>query len=90
MKYLSQEASQAGMLLMYFTIGLSFIFMAFALKKITLAVAYATWESLGLLFIAAAGSILFNEHLSIIQSLGILLLLGGVVLVNLAEHGQGN
>lgn len=78
-----------GMIFMYLTVGLSFTFMALALKKITLAVAYATWESLGLLAIAAIGTIFFREHLSILQLIGILFLLGGVVLVNFAEHEQG-
>ncbi|WP_165446267.1 DMT family transporter [[Erwinia] mediterraneensis] len=86
MKLLSRDASLAGMLLMYFTIGLSFTFMALALKKISLSVAYATWESLGLLAVTAIGSIFFKEHLSVIQYVAILLLLGGVLLVNMAEN----
>ncbi|UQY43333.1 multidrug efflux SMR transporter [Erwinia sp. PK3-005] len=86
MKLLSREAHWAGMLLMYFTIGLSFTFMALALKKIALAVAYATWESLGLLAVAAIGSLFFKEHLSVMQFIAIFLLLGGVMLVNIAEN----
>lgn len=88
MKLISGEASWAGMILMYFSVGLSFTFMALALKKITLAVAYATWESLGLIAITAIGSIFFREHLSGLQLTGIMFLLGGVMLVNSAESDQ--
>jgi len=90
MKLISKNVSLTGMIIMYLTIGLSFTFMALALKKITLAVAYATWESLGLLAIAIIGSIFFKEHLSMIQLTGIMFLLGGVILVNTAENEQGN
>ena len=85
MKLLSTETNWVGMLLMYFTIGLSFTFMALALKKIALAVAYANWESLGLLAVAAIGSLFFKEHLSLMQFIAIFLLLSGVLLVNMAE-----
>lgn len=86
MKLLSVDGGWLRQLLMYLTVGLSFTFMALALKKITLAVAYATWESLGLLAIAAIGTLFFREQLSVMQLSGILLLLGGVVLVNIAEN----
>ncbi|WP_439214210.1 DMT family transporter [Duffyella gerundensis] len=88
MKIVSADNHWTGMAVMYVTIGLSFTFMAFALKKIPLAVAYATWESLGLLAIAAIGSFFFKEHLSFIQMSGILLLLGGVILVNIGEESR--
>jgi len=88
MKLYSTQGNLTGMLFMYFAIGLSFTFMALALKKISLAVAYATWESLGLLAIAVIGSFFFREHLSVLQLTGIGLLLGGVVVVNIAENAQ--
>lgn len=89
MKLISQQGSGFGLLFMYVTIGLSFTCMAFALKKISLAVAYATWESLGLLAVAAIGALFFGEQLSPLQLFAIALLLGGVTLVNLAENEQG-
>lgn len=81
MKLYSTQGNLTGMLFMYFAIGLSFTFMA-------LAVAYATWESLGLFAIAVIGSFFFREHLSVLQLTGIGLLLGGVVVVNIAENAQ--
>lgn len=89
MKLISQEGSWGGLLFMYLMVGLSFTCMAFALKKISLAVAYATWESLGLLAVAAIGALCFSEHLSVLQLIAIALLLGGVTLVNIAENEHG-
>ena len=42
-------------------IALSYIFLAFAVKKIALGVAYALWEGIGILLITLFSVMLFDE-----------------------------
>jgi len=72
------------MFLMY---GISFVFMAFALKKIEVSTAYAIWSGLGTAVIAAIGIFWFRESFNILKLVGIVLIIGGVVLLNLRGSG---
>lgn len=86
MKLVAESNSWGALIFMYFTIGLSFTCMAFALKKISLSVAYATWESLGLIAVAVIGSFFFHEYITLPKLVAILMLLTGVLLVNFVEN----
>jgi small multidrug resistance pump len=72
------------MFLMY---GISFVFMAFALKKIEVSTAYAIWSGLGTAVIAAIGILWFRESFNILKLGGIVLIIAGVVLLNLRGSG---
>ncbi|WP_129485099.1 MULTISPECIES: DMT family transporter [Gammaproteobacteria] len=82
MKLVAQEHDWGALLFMYSTIGLSFAFLAMAMKQIPMAAAYATWETLGLLAIAFIGYRYFGESMSAGKLLGMSVLIVGVVLVN--------
>jgi len=69
--------------LMFVLYGISFVFMALALKKIEVSVAYAIWSGLGTAVIAAIGIIWFQESFNIAKVVGTLLVIAGVVLLNL-------
>lgn len=68
-------------------IGLSFALLSVALRVIPMAVAYAVWEGLGIVGIAAAGHFLFGEHLSPMRILAFAAILGGILLL---ERGIGD
>lgn len=70
-------------LLMFVFYGISFVFMALALKKIEVSTAYAIWSGLGTALIAAIGIYWFQESANWPKLLGIVLVIGGVVLLNL-------
>jgi small multidrug resistance pump len=72
---------------MFVMYAVSFIFMAFALKKIEVSTAYAIWSGLGTALIAAIGIVAFRESFSISKLLGIVLIIGGVVLLNIKGTG---
>ncbi|MHC8397932.1 DMT family transporter [Pseudomonas sp. MDT1-17] len=82
MKLVSQEDHWGGFLLMYFMIGMSFAFLAMAMKHLSMAVAYATWETLGLVAITFIGYLYFEESLGAVKVLGMIVLIAGVILVN--------
>ncbi len=81
---LSRLIPSIVMFLMY---GVSFVFMALALKKIEVSTAYAIWSGLGTAVIAAIGIIWFRESFNIPKLVGLALIIAGVVLLNLRGSG---
>src|SRR5512136_1863860 len=70
-------------LFMFVLYGISFVFMALALKKIEVGIAYAIWSGLGTALIAMIGIAWFRESLNLPKLAGLVLIIGGVVLLNL-------
>jgi small multidrug resistance pump len=73
--------------LMFVMYAISFVFMALALKKIEVSTAYAIWSGLGTALIATIGIMAFRESFSLPKLAGIMLIIGGVVLLNLKGAG---
>jgi small multidrug resistance pump len=63
----------------------SFIFLAHALKGMAVGTAYAIWSAVGTALIAAIGMVLFDESRSLIKLVGLALVIGGVVVLNLSS-----
>lgn len=66
----------------------SFIAMAFAIKRIDISVSYAVWSATGTALIATIGIIYFNEPLTALKIFSLTLIILGVVGLNLGttEH----
>ncbi|MER6559868.1 multidrug efflux SMR transporter [Streptomyces sp. NPDC001027] len=62
---------------------LSFLLLAQTLKTVGIGAAYAIWAGTGTAAIALLGLVLFGEALTPVKIAGILLIVGGVVLLNL-------
>jgi small multidrug resistance pump len=73
--------------LMFVLYGISFVFMALALKKIEVSTAYAIWSGLGTALIAVIGILWFRESLNFPKLVGLVLIVGGVILLNLKGAG---
>jgi small multidrug resistance pump len=73
--------------LMFVLYGVSFVFMALALKKIEVSTAYAIWSGLGTAVIATIGIVAFRESFNFTKLAGIILIIGGVLLLNLKGAG---
>ena len=71
MKWASVSGGHTGFILMLAMIALSYIFLAFAVKKIALGVAYALWEGIGILLITLFSVLLFDESLSLLKIAGL-------------------
>lgn len=69
---------------MYAMIGVSFVFLAWAVKVIPIAIAYATWETAGLIAVIVIGARFFGEAIGAAKISGIALLILGVVLINMS------
>lgn len=72
-----------GVLLFVFYF-LSFALLTLALKRVDVSLAYAIWAGAGTALIAAIGMLYFNEPVSVQKILGVFLIVGGVVTLNLS------
>ena len=60
----------------------SFYFLTLALNTMPIAVVYATWSGLGIFLITVFGYFVFQQSLEWRAILGLVMIVGGVVLVN--------
>ncbi|MCS0603257.1 multidrug efflux SMR transporter [Streptomyces sp. LP11] len=61
----------------------SFVLLAQTLKSVQIGTAYAIWSGVGTAAVAVLGLLLFGEGLSVPKIAGILLIIGGVAVLNL-------
>lgn len=80
----------AGFTKLWFSVGTliayasCFYFLALSLKGIKLNVAYATWGGAGIVLAVLVSYFLYHEGTSLTQVIGIVLIVIGVVITNLA------
>ncbi|WP_101066441.1 DMT family transporter [Roseovarius salinarum] len=63
--------------------ALSFYLLALVLRTIPVGVAYAVWSGLGIAFIALIGYVVFGQKLDWPAVLGMAMILGGIVVIQL-------
>ncbi|RVU84825.1 QacE family quaternary ammonium compound efflux SMR transporter [Leucothrix sargassi] len=61
----------------------SLFFLTLVLKKMTLGVTYAIWSGLGIVFVALIGVMYHKETLDLPAVIGMLMIIGGVIVINL-------
>jgi small multidrug resistance pump len=66
--------------------ALSFYLLAQTLKVIPLGIAYALWGGLGIVLTSLAGLVLFKQTLDTAAVVGIAMIVGGVVVMNLLSN----
>lgn len=64
---------------------LSGVFLYLAQKQIPIGTSYAIWTGIGAFCTFTIGIILFNDSLSVMRSLGALLIISGVIILKLAH-----
>ncbi len=62
---------------------IAFAMLSQALRTIDVGIAYAVWAGVGTAIIAIIGILVFGEPGTIAKTLGITMIIGGVVVVNL-------
>ncbi|MEK1932927.1 MAG: SMR family transporter [Pararhizobium sp.] len=85
MKAASSGGGAWGYAVMYVAIALSYVFLAKAVKKISVGVAYAIWEGSGIALITLVSVFVFNHVLSNQEVIGLMMAVGGIILVNAGE-----
>ena len=77
----------AGLALCY---GLAFYLLTIALKQMPVGLAYAIWSGLGVVLISVIGLVLFRQKLDLPAILGLVMIVGGVVVINLFSKTAGH
>ena len=70
----------AGLAVCY---GVAFYLLTLALKQMPVGLAYAIWSGLGVVLISVIGLFLFKQKLDLPAIIGLALIIGGVVVINL-------
>jgi small multidrug resistance pump len=70
--------------LMLVCYGISFFLLSRIVKEMPLGLAYAIWAGCGTALIAVVAVFLFDEGLTLVSAAGIALVIGGIVLINVA------
>lgn len=65
-------------------VGVAFLSLAYATQGLDLAVAYAMWGGFGILGTSLGGWFLFGQKLKPSAWIGIVILIGGIISLNLA------
>ena len=82
-KEFSEKLPTIAISICYFV---SFYFLTLSLRGIPLAIVYACWSGLGVLFIAVLSYFIYGQPLSWQAILGLFLIVNGVILVNIYSN----
>jgi small multidrug resistance pump len=70
--------------------GIAFYFLALTLRVVPVGVAYAIWSGLGIVLISIAGWALFRQSLDMPALIGLTLIIGGVVVINVFSESTAH
>ena len=77
----------AGMAVCY---GLAFYLLSIALRQMPVGIAYAIWSGLGVVLISVIGTVVFRQRLDLPAMVGLAMIVGGVVVINLFSRTVGH
>ena len=63
--------------------GVAFYFLSLTIRTIPVGVAYGIWSAIGIVLIAAIGAVWFRQPLDLPATIGLGLIVTGVIVVNL-------
>ncbi len=66
--------------------GISFYSLSLCLKTLPLSLAYAIWSGLGTALTVIVGIVVWGDILNLYSAIGIILIIGGVILLNLGDQ----
>ena len=76
----SKPLPTIGMALCY---GAAFYLLSLTLKSMPVGLAYAIWSGLGVVLISTIGLVVFKQRLDMPAILGLVMIVGGVIVINL-------
>ena len=70
--------------------GLAFYLLSIALRQMPVGIAYAIWSGLGVVLISVIGTVVFRQRLDLPAMVGLAMIVGGVVVINLFSKTVGH
>ncbi|MEW6539419.1 MAG: SMR family transporter [Pseudomonadota bacterium] len=70
--------------------GLAFYLLSIALRQMPVGIAYAIWSGLGVVLISVIGTVVFHQRLDLPAMVGLAMIVGGVVVINLFSKTVGH
>ncbi|MGR6652460.1 SMR family transporter [Pseudomonas mosselii] len=77
-----------GHAVMYVMICLSYFFLALAVKRVPVGVAYALWEGFGIVLITLISVLWLGESLGWTKALGLAVMIAGILLVKAGTRAK--
>ena len=68
----------------------SFYCLSVVLRSIPLGIAYAIWSGVGIVLVALTGWFIHKQHLDLPALIGIGMIIGGVLVINLFSNSAGH
>jgi small multidrug resistance pump len=70
--------------------GIAFYCLTLSLRVIPVGIAYAIWSGLGIVLVATAGYVLYRQKLDAPALLGMAMILGGCLVINLFSKSSAH
>lgn len=83
MKALDGFSSPLPLLLVVVGYGISFWMLSLVVKTIPVGIAYAIWAGLGIVLVSVAAALIYQQRLDLPAVIGMALIVGGVVVIQL-------
>ncbi|MDP1394252.1 multidrug efflux SMR transporter [Lysinibacillus capsici] len=68
--------------------GISFYSLSLCLKTMPLSLAYAIWSGVGTALTVLVGIVIWHDIFTVYSAIGIVLIIGGVILLNQGDKGE--
>ena len=68
----------------------AFYLLSIVMRSIPIGISYAIWSGVGIVLVALVDWIVFKQHLDLPAIIGICMILGGVVVINLFSESAGH
>ena len=90
MKAVKGLSTPLPLLLMVVGYGFAFWMLTLVVRSIPVGIAYAIWSGLGIVLISVAALVIYGQKLDVPAMLGMAMIVGGVVVIQLFSKTTGH
>lgn len=73
-------------LISFFGYGLAFYLLSLVTRTVPVGIVYAVWSGAGIVLVAAAGWLFFGQKLDLAATIGMAMIIAGVLIINLLSR----
>lgn len=90
MKAVKGLSTPLPLLLMVAGYAIAFWMLTLVVRSIPVGIAYALWSGLGIVLISVAAWLIYGQKLDLPAMLGMAMIVGGVVVIQVFSHSSGH